>query len=218
VKARSLDEAAREASTCTRCPTLAQGRTKVVYGVGHPNADLMFIGEGPGKHEDQQGEPFVGDAGQLLNTMLCEIGIRREEVYITNVVKCRPTKVVKSRPPSNRRPYAGEIEACAPWLAEQVGLIDPKLIVPLGNVATRTILGDRKVAIGLVHGQRFVWKGRTVIPTYHPAHILYSGGHKSPKMKALREDFATIRAALDSGGCPTHRRTSGCPADWAHAT
>lgn len=196
MKARSLDEAAREASTCTLCP-LEKGRTQVVYGVGHPNADLMFIGEGPGKHEDQQGEPFVGKAGRVLDERLEEIGVPRGEVYITNVVKCRPTKGVKCRPPSNRPPRTAEIAACAPWLDEQVGLIDPKLIVPLGVFATRRIL-ERKVLIWDVHGQRSEPNGRTIIPTFHPAAILRSGPN-SQMMQAFREDFATIRAALDSG-------------------
>src|SRR5205814_396738 len=116
---RTLEEAAEEASTCTKCK-LAQGRTQVVYGVGDPNADLLFIGEGPGFHEDKQGEPFVGAAGQLLNKMLVEIGITREDVYIANVVKCRP--------PGNRNPQQDEIDACTPWLTEQIELIDPYLV------------------------------------------------------------------------------------------
>ena len=113
---RTLEEAALEASTCTRC-RLSEGRTQVVYGVGDPNADLMFIGEGPGFHEDKQGEPFVGAAGQLLNRMLAEIGIRRERRLHHNVIMCRP--------PGNRDPLPDEIEACKPWLDEQIALIDP---------------------------------------------------------------------------------------------
>lgn len=183
---RSLEEAAWEAAACTRC-RLAQGRTQVVYGVGDPDADLMLIGEGPGYHEDKQGEPFVGAAGQLLNRMLAEIGLRREDVYIGNVVKCRP--------PGNRDPYPDEIEACTPWLREQIGSVDPAVIVTLGNFATRFIL-DRQVSISRVRGQRFPWNGRTVIPTFHPAAILHGGGESSAQMTALRSDFQEIRRAL----------------------
>jgi DNA polymerase len=183
---RTLEEAAREAATCTRC-RLAQGRTQVVYGTGNPNAELMFIGEAPGYHEDKQGEPFVGAAGQLLNRMLAEIGIAREDVYIGNVLKCRP--------PGNRDPFPDETEACRPWLDEQVALIDPRVIVTLGNWATRYILG-KQVSISRVRGQRFTWNGRTVIPTFHPAAILHGGGEASSQMTALRADFQEIRRAL----------------------
>jgi DNA polymerase len=183
---RSLEEAAREASTCTKC-LLAQGRTQVVYGVGNPDADLMFIGEGPGYNEDKQGEPFVGAAGQLLNRMLAEIDVRREDVYIANVVKCRP--------PGNRDPLPDEIEACTPWLLEQVALIAPRLIVTLGNFATRFVL-DKQVSISRVRGDRFTWQGRTVMPTFHPAAVLHGGGESSSQMAALRVDFQAIKAAL----------------------
>jgi uracil-DNA glycosylase family 4 len=183
---RTIEEAAAEAATCTRC-RLAGGRTQVVYGVGDPNADLMFIGEGPGFHEDKQGEPFVGAAGQLLNHMLGEIGLARESVRITNVVLCRP--------PGNRDPLPDEIEACSPWLEEQVRLVDPRVIVTLGNFATRTVLG-RPVSIGRVRGQRFPMGGRVVIPTFHPAAILRGGGQASSQMTAFRSDFQQIAAAL----------------------
>lgn len=183
---RTLEDAAREAATCTRC-RLAKGRTQVVYGTGDPRADLMFIGEAPGYHEDKQGEPFVGAAGQLLNRMLGEIGIAREDVYIGNVLKCRP--------PGNRDPYPDETEACRPWLDEQIRLIDPRVIVTLGNWATRYILG-KQVSISRVRGQRFTWNGRTVIPTFHPAAILHGGGEASSQMTALRADFQEIRRAL----------------------
>ncbi|HYX79441.1 MAG TPA: uracil-DNA glycosylase [Actinomycetota bacterium] len=183
---RTIEAAAAEAATCTRC-RLAGGRTQVVYGVGDPNADLMFIGEGPGYHEDKQGEPFVGAAGQLLNHMLAGIGLQRERVRITNVVLCRP--------PGNRDPLPDEIEACSPWLDEQVRLVDPRVIVTLGNFATRTILA-RQVSIGRVRGQRFDWNGRVVIPTFHPAAILRGGGQASNQMAAFRSDFEQVRAAL----------------------
>lgn len=183
----TLQELARDASTCTRC-RLASGRTQVVFGAGNPQADLMFIGEGPGYHEDKQGEPFVGAAGQLLTRVLGEIALRRDDVYICNVVMCRP--------PGNRDPLPDEIEACRPWLLGQLEHIRPRIIVTLGNFATRVVL-DRQVSISRVRGQRFTVDGRTVIPTFHPAAILHGGGESGTQMAALREDFRTIRELLD---------------------
>ena len=184
---RTLQEAAREAAGCVRC-RLWQGRTQVVYGVGNAAANLMFIGEGPGYHEDRQGEPFVGAAGQLLNRMLAEIGYRREDTYIANVVQCRP--------PGNRDPLPDEIEACTPWLTEKLDVIDPRIIVTLGNFATRFIL-QTPSSISRLRGQRFGWRGRTVIPTFHPAAVLHGGGENSRQMQALREDFREAKAALE---------------------
>jgi uracil-DNA glycosylase family 4 len=175
---RTLEDAAREASGCTQ----------VVYGVGNPHADLMFIGEGPGFYEDKQGEPFVGAAGQLLNRMLGEIGFQREDAYIANVVMCRP--------PGNRDPMPDEIDACTPWLMEKLELIDPRIVVTLGNFATRFIL-DTTSSISRLRGQRFRWRERTVIPTFHPAAVLHGGGENSRQMQSLREDFREIKAALD---------------------
>jgi uracil-DNA glycosylase family 4 len=183
---RTLEEAALEAAGCTLC-RLANGRTQVVYGVGDPHADLMFIGEGPGFHEDRQGEPFVGAAGQLLTRLLAEIGLRRDDVYIANVVKCRP--------PNNRDPYPDEIDTCSPYLREQIALVDPHVIVTLGNFATRYVL-ERQVSISRVRGQRFPIEGRLVIPTFHPAAILRGGGEASTQMAALRSDLQQVRAAL----------------------
>jgi uracil-DNA glycosylase len=191
-----LEELAREASTCTRC-RLSAGRTQVVFADGNPDANLMFIGEGPGYHEDVQGLPFVGAAGQLLNRLLGEIDLRREDVRITNVVLCRP--------PGNRDPMPDEIEACKPYLQEHVELVDPRVVCTLGNFATRVIL-ERPVAISKVRGERHAWQGRMVIPTFHPAAVLRGGGDASRAMAQIREDFATIRQALDeasaAGGGP----------------
>jgi uracil-DNA glycosylase len=183
----TLEELAREASTCTRC-RLSQGRTQVVFGVGNPNADLMFIGEAPGYYEDKQGEPFVGAAGQLLTKMLGEIGLRREDVYICNVLRCRP--------PGNRDPLPDEVDACRPWLEGTLANVRPKVILTLGNFATRFIL-DRQVSISRVRGQRFEVGGRVVIPTFHPAAILRGGGEGSAQMAALRSDFAELKAVLE---------------------
>jgi uracil-DNA glycosylase len=174
------------AAGCPRC-RLSRSRTQVVFGSGHPQADVMFVGEGPGYYEDQQGEPFVGAAGQLLATMLREIGLRRADVYITNVVKCRP--------PGNRDPLPDEIEACRPYLTGQLESIRPRIVVTLGNFATRVIL-NRAVSISRVRGQRFDVDGRTVLPTFHPAAILRGGGEGSPQMAALRSDFRSLKEML----------------------
>jgi uracil-DNA glycosylase family 4 len=183
----TLQELAVVASTCTRC-ALSRGRTQVVFGVGNPHADVLFVGEGPGYHEDKQGEPFVGAAGQLLNRLLGEIGLRREDVYITNTVLCRP--------PGNRDPLPGELEACAPFLAGHIENIQPRVIVTLGNFATRVVL-SRPVAISRVRGQRFEIDGRTIVPTFHPAAVLHGGGEAGSQMQALRSDFRLIRSILD---------------------
>jgi len=183
---RALEEAARDASTCVRC-RLSKGRTQVVYGAGDPDADLMFIGEAPGFHEDKQGVPFVGAAGQLLNRLLADSGIERDEVYINNVILCRP--------PGNRDPLPDELEACRPWLDERIAIIDPAVIVTLGNWATRYILGSN-VSISRVRGQRFPWNGRIVIPTFHPAAVLHGGGENSRQMASLRMDFQEMKRAL----------------------
>jgi DNA polymerase len=185
---RTLAEAAAEAAGCTRCG-LAEGRTQVVFGVGNPDADLMFVGEAPGFHEDRQGEPFVGAAGQLLTRMLGEIGLRRDDVYIGNILKCRP--------PGNRDPLPTEIEACTPWLIEQISLIQPRLIVTLGNFATKFVLQTQR-GITSVRGRTYDWHGRCVIPTFHPAAILHGGGEKSRQFQDLQADFALIRATLDA--------------------
>ena len=184
---RSLADVALEASTCTKCH-LSQGRTQVVFGVGDPAADLMFIGEAPGFHEDKQGEPFVGAAGQLLTRMLGEIDLSREQVYIANVIKCRP--------PGNRDPLPEEIEACTPWLVEQVSLIQPRVIVTLGNFATKFVL-NTSLGITRMRGQVHDWHGRTVIPTFHPAAILHGGGEKSRQFQLLQEDFGLVRRTLE---------------------
>jgi DNA polymerase len=183
-----LAEVAAEAAGCTKC-RLAQGRTQVVFGAGHPEADVMFIGEGPGFHEDKQGEPFVGAAGQLLTRMLGEIGLTREQVYINNIVMCRP--------PGNRDPQPDEIEACTPWLVERISLIQPRVVVTLGNFATRFVL-NTQTGITRLRGQVHDWHGRIVIPTFHPAAILHGGGEKSRQFELLRDDFLLVRRTLDA--------------------
>jgi len=171
---------------CTRC-RLAQGRTQVVFGSGNPHAELMFVGEAPGFHEDKQGVPFVGQAGKLLEKLLDGIGLRREDVYIANVLKCRP--------PGNRDPQPDEIEACEPHLFRQIELIEPRVIATLGNFATK-LLSGRPLGITRVHGQeqRLTIAGRPVLlyPLYHPAAALYTPA----MLKVLESDFARLPALL----------------------
>ena len=181
---RMLEEVRAEALGCTAC-ALATGRTQVVFGSGDPNAELMFIGEAPGFHEDKQGIPFVGKAGQLLETLLGTIGLTRDEVYIANVLKCRP--------PGNRDPQPDEIESCKPWLKEQIALVDPLVICTLGNFATRLLLG-KQVGITRVRGQRLEWRGRVLIPTYHPAAVLRGG---AAQMAQIEDDFRVVAKTLE---------------------
>ncbi len=179
-----LEELARAASSCTKCP-LAQTRTQVVFGVGNPRAEVMFVGEAPGYHEDRLGEPFVGPAGRLLDRLLGEIGLGRADVYIGNVLKCRP--------PGNRDPQADEIEACKDYLRQQLSLIDPAVVVTLGNFATKLLL-KREVGITRLRGQVYPWWNRYLVPTLHPAAVL-RGGEGS--MEQIRADFKLIKAALE---------------------
>ena len=171
---------------CTRC-RLADGRTQVVFGSGNPHADLMFVGEAPGFHEDKQGVPFVGQAGKLLEKLLAGVGLRREDVYIANVLKCRP--------PGNRDPQPDEIEACEPHLFRQIELIEPRVIATLGNFATK-LLSGRPLGITRVHGQEqpLAIAGRSVLlyPLYHPAAALYTPA----MLKVLEADFARLPGLL----------------------
>ena len=174
----------RDALECTRCP-LAATRTQVVFGAGNPNADLMFVGEAPGFHEDLQGIPFVGASGDLLTRLIEEMGLSRDRVYIANVVKCRP--------PDNRDPGRAEIESCRPWLEGQLEYIMPRVVVTLGNFATKLLL-DTKEGITRVRGKEYPWKGGSVIvPTYHPAAVLRGRGGALAEMRA---DFALVKRAL----------------------
>jgi DNA polymerase len=175
-----------EASGCTRC-RLAEGRTQVVFGVGNPEAELMFVGEAPGFHEDKQGFPFVGQAGKLLDKLLAGIGLTRADVYIANVLKCRP--------PGNRDPMPDEIEQCEGYLFRQIEAIEPKLVATLGNFATK-LLSGKPLGITRVHGQQqeVTFGGRRVLlyPLYHPAAALYT-----PRMlEVLEEDFRRIPALI----------------------
>jgi uracil-DNA glycosylase family 4 len=182
-----LDALRTEASSCTRC-ALSQTRTQVVFGNGHPDAELMFVGEAPGFHEDQQGIPFVGQAGKLLDKLLAGIGLTRADVYVANTLKCRP--------PGNRDPLPEEKHRCEPWLFRQIELIHPKVIATLGNHATKQLTG-KETGITRVHGQPqpavFGSTTVTIFPLYHPAAALYTPA----MLKVLEDDFAKIPALLD---------------------
>jgi DNA polymerase len=170
-----LAELAALAAGCTDCP-LSATRTQVVFGVGDPHADLMFVGEAPGRDEDLQGEPFVGRSGRLLDRLLAEeVGIDRSAVYIANVVKCRP--------PDNRDPRPDEIAACRPYLTDQIDLIAPKVVVTLGNFATRLLL-DTDKGITTVRGASYPMGDVLVVPTFHPAAALRGGGVVLAQMRA----------------------------------
>jgi uracil-DNA glycosylase len=177
-----------EALTCTKCG-LAQGRTTVVWADGNLDSDLLFIGEAPGFHEDKQGKPFVGAAGQLLDRLLGEIGLDRTKAAIVNVIKCRP--------PGNRDPEADEIEACRPYLEAQLAHMRPRVIVTLGNFATRFIL-EQPIGITRARGHKYKRRDATVVPTFHPAAALRGGrfGGLSP-IDAIREDFQIVKNILE---------------------
>jgi DNA polymerase len=180
-----LEEIRAELGECTRC-RLHEGRTHVVFGVGDPRAKLMFIGEGPGAEEDARGEPFVGRAGKKLDEMIAAIGLRREEVYIANIVKCRP--------PDNRDPQPDEVGTCSPFLFEQIAAIRPKVIVTLGSPATKTLL-NTKVGITKLRGSWHSCAGVAVMPTFHPAYLLRA--YTPENRRKVWEDLKAARARVD---------------------
>jgi uracil-DNA glycosylase family 4 len=184
-RAAELAALAAVAAGCTRC-RLAEGRNKVVFGAGHPNAELMLVGEGPGAEEDRQGLPFVGAAGELLTKIIQAIEMTREEIYIANVVKCRP--------PGNRDPQPDEVTACRGFLEKQIALIRPRAIVALGRVAAQTLLGT-DAPIGRMRGQWYKVQGIPAMVTYHPAALLRNQALKRPTW----EDMQQVRDLLRSG-------------------
>jgi DNA polymerase len=182
----TLDELREKVLRCTLCD-LHKGRIHAVFGEGNPKAALMFIGEGPGREEDKQGRPFVGMAGQLLTKIIEAIKFRREEVYIANVVKCRP--------PGNRTPLPAEMDACMPYLRRQVDIIQPKIICALGKTAAWALL-NTEVPISQLRGKWFKFQGIQMMPTFHPAYLL-----RNPQEKRLVwEDMKKIRKVLDELG------------------
>jgi len=174
------------ALVCEKC-RLAKTRTQVVYGVGNPKADLMFVGEAPGRDEDIQGKPFVGRAGQLLTDIIKAMKLTRDDVYIANVIKCRP--------PENRNPEPDELEACRPWIRRQIELIQPKVIVTLGRIPLQS-LTEKGYAISSVRGQWLEYNGIKLMPTYHPAYLLRNPAAK----KDVWSDMKKVMAELGMGG------------------
>jgi uracil-DNA glycosylase family 4 len=188
--ARSPEEALKaireELGDCTRCKLHRLGRRQIVFGVGNPSADLMFVGEAPGGDEDIQGIPFVGRAGQLLTKIIEAIGLTRDQVYIANVIKCRP--------PDNRNPEPDEVETCEPFLFQQIDRIEPKVIVALGTFAARALLKTQE-PISRLRGRTYNYRGAKLIPTFHPAFLL-----RSPERKRdVWEDMKRVRALLQDG-------------------
>ena len=187
VLARSPEEALQairaEIGDCTRCKLHRLGRRQIVFGVGNPSADLMFVGEAPGADEDVQGFPFVGRAGQLLTKIIEAIGLGRDDVYIANVIKCRP--------PENRNPEPDEVETCEPFLFQQIDSVQPKVIVALGTFAAKALLKTQD-SISRLRGRTFDYRGATLIPTFHPAFLLRSPDRK----RDVWEDMKKVRALL----------------------
>ncbi len=174
-----------EIGDCRRCK-LCEGRTNIVFGVGDPKAKLMFVGEGPGADEDAQGEPFVGRAGKKLNDMIRAIGLERKDVYIANIVKCRP--------PGNRDPESDEVATCSPFLFRQIELIQPKAIVALGSPAAKTLL-NTKAGITSLRGRWGAFRGVPVMPTFHPAYLLRK--YTEENRRAVYDDLKAARARID---------------------
>jgi DNA polymerase len=178
-----LADVRAELGECTRCK-LHKTRTNIVFGVGNPAAELVFIGEAPGANEDLQGEPFVGDAGQLLTRMIVAMGFQREDVYIANILKCRP--------PGNRNPEPDEIESCEPFLKKQLASLQPKVIVALGKFAAQWLTGKPDAAISALRGKWHRYQGIPVMPTYHPAYLLRTPSAK----RVVWEDLQQVMAEL----------------------
>jgi uracil-DNA glycosylase family 4 len=176
---------------CTRCRLSKQGRKQIVFGVGNPKAELMFIGEAPGADEDQQGEPFVGRAGQLLNNMIKAMGLRREDIYIANIIKCRP--------PGNRTPERDECDTCSPFLMRQIAAIKPKAIVALGAVAAKTLLAIN-APMSEFRGRWFDFRGTKLAVTYHPAFLLRDPRQKKETWKDLQMVMKELGMAIPAKG------------------
>ena len=182
----SLQAVRDEIGDCTRCK-LCSTRTNIVFGVGNPKAELMFIGEAPGHDEDLKAEPFVGRAGQLLTKMIAAMGFQRSDIYIANIIKCRP--------PDNRYPEDDEVEQCLPFLKQQIAVIKPKIIVSLGNLATQRLL-QTKAGITTIHGTFQEFENTTLMPTYHPAFLLRNPNMKKPCWEDLQKVMAFLKMPL----------------------
>ena len=194
-----LQDLAKSLHNCQRCKLAKLGRSQVVFGVGNPHASIMFVGEAPGANEDLKGEPFVGAAGKILNDLLQSADLSRDDIYIANVIKCRP--------PENRDPELDEVETCKPFLLQQIQLIRPKLVCTLGNWATQTLL-ERKVGITKVKAQAFYMKDFVLFPLLHPAAALHQGG----LLDTLKADFKKLKEFLDRNTKPAAPTSAAAPA------
>jgi DNA polymerase len=190
-RAQALRIIREDLGDCTRCPLHKQGRKQIVFGVGDPNAELMFIGEAPGADEDQQGEPFIGRAGQLLNNRIKAMGLRREDVYIANIIKCRP--------PGNRTPERDECETCSPFLMRQIAVVKPKAIVALGAVAAKTLLAIN-APMSEFRGRWYEFRGTKLAVTYHPAFLLRDPRQKKETWKDLQMVMKELGLAIPAKG------------------
>jgi len=195
----SLPKILADIGECTRCK-LHRGRTKLVFGDGNPKAELVFVGEGPGRDEDAQGLPFVGRAGKLLTQMIEAMGLQRKDVYICNVVKCRP--------PENRTPEKDEVETCSPFLLRQLDAIAPKVIVCLGSVAAQTLLQTNR-GISHFRGEWLDFRGRKLLATYHPAYLLRNPGAKGEVWKDLQKVMAVLGLQVKKGSSAGAGQSTG---------
>jgi DNA polymerase len=184
-RAETLDEIRADLGDCRRCP-LCRDRKHIVFGVGNPHARVVFVGEAPGREEDEKGEPFVGEAGRLLDRILFAMGLAREDVYICNVEKCRP--------PGNRDPLPAEISACEPFLKRQLAAIEPEMIVTLGRFAAQTLLNDQ-TAISRLRGKWHRYQGIPLLPTYHPAFLLRNPAAKREVWEDMKQVIKRLREA-----------------------
>lgn len=182
-KRRRLDELCRAIENCHQCP-LGETRTRFVFGTGRADARLVFVGEAPGQEEDLAGEPFVGRAGQLLTRMIVAMGLRREAVYIGNILKCRP--------PENRTPTLAEMAICLPYILQQIDIIQPEIVCALGATALKGLLRDPQASISRMRGKFLPWRGLKLMPTYHPAYLLRSPGEKRKAWEDLQKIMAEL--------------------------
>lgn len=199
-KAKALAEVRERALQCIKCPQLAKARTNVVFGVGNPNAELMFVGEAPGADEDLQGEPFVGLAGQLLTKMIQAMGLTREQVYIANILKCRPDMPAGAS--GNRKPTPDEMQTCVPYLHAQIDIIQPKVLVGLGSTAIEGLL--QKSGITKLRGQWHTYRGIPLMPTYHPAYLL-----RNQAMTEKRKVWEDLLAVMEKLQLPITAKQRG---------
>jgi uracil-DNA glycosylase len=200
-KAAAYAELRARALACVKCPHLASSRKNVVFGVGSPDASLMFVGEAPGADEDQQGEPFVGKAGQLLTKIIRTMGFQRSSVYIANILKCRPDTPGQSA--GNRKPTSEEMQTCIPYLHEQIDLIQPKVIVALGATAVEGLLG-KTIGITKLRGQWRTYRNIPLMPTYHPAYLL-----RNQALSEKRRVWEDMLAVLEKLGAPVSEKQRG---------